>query len=53
MCMYLNGMKGFIRGWSKSFVLGVGKMEVIYLFLVSLWFISMINYIFFLFILWN
>ncbi|MEK1830764.1 hypothetical protein AAAC51_22165 [Priestia megaterium] len=47
MRMYPNGMKSLIRGWSKSFASGAGKTEAIYLFLVSLWLTSMINYILF------
>ena len=51
--MYPNGMKSLIRGWSKSFASGAGKTEAIYLFLVSLWLTSMINYVLFLPTLWN
>ncbi len=53
MRMYPDGMKSLIRGWSKSFASGAGKTEAIYLFLVSLWLTSMINYVLFLPTLWN
>jgi 4,4'-diaponeurosporenoate glycosyltransferase len=48
MRMYPKGLKSLIKGWSKSFASGAGKTEVIYLFLVSLWLTSMINYVLFL-----